>query len=288
MRIVVTGGSSPIGSELLRCLLADARVERVYCSVHRNPVPIVDPRVEFVPLDLETGAGLEQWSNCPDVVVHAAGVSRASKPGVYWSVNLDGTIKLAAWARQAGCGRFVFISSRVATEQSGDYGESKLAAEKALASFGWPTLTIIRPAEIYGGNASGGIELFIRLAKKWRVVPMLCGDSRIEVAPLHIADFVARTASIILDSGTSSSVCIVELCGPENLSGVELAMRLVRHYWAIPLPVWWPGAAVVLQILIGLGVQGIPSDQVRRITCQKTSHAPGVGNQSLRKFPAGL
>lgn len=76
----MTGGSAAIGSELLRHILNDPRIEFAYCGVHKAPVPVSEPRLQFIPLDLETGAGLEGMPGGLDAVVHLGGVSRVVDP----------------------------------------------------------------------------------------------------------------------------------------------------------------------------------------------------------------
>ena len=128
-------------------------------------------------------------------MIHFAGVTHASDEQQYWKVNLEGTLRLAEAARENGCRRFVYISTRCATHGSGAYGESKLAAEQELQKLEWESLLIIRPAEIYGGGGNEGIDRMLAIARRWRIVPALFGDSNLQFAPMHVDDFTRSRRS---------------------------------------------------------------------------------------------
>jgi len=168
MRILVTGASSPLAVGVLRHLLLNSDVE-LWCGRHRKEIPLADPRVHVIDLDLESD--LSRTLPHFDLVIHFAGVTHAADEQQYWKVNLEGTRRLAQAVREAGCRRFVYISTRCATRGSGAYGESKLAAEEELQKFEWQSLLIIRPAEIYGGGGKEGIDRMLALARRWHIIP---------------------------------------------------------------------------------------------------------------------
>jgi hypothetical protein len=53
MRILVTGASSPLAVGVLRELLSNRDLE-FWCARHRKDIPIADPRVHVIDLDLES------------------------------------------------------------------------------------------------------------------------------------------------------------------------------------------------------------------------------------------
>ena len=121
MNIFMTGGSSAIGLALLRELLADTRTDLLYCAEHETSITSTDVRVRRITMDLATG----EMPSEVDIVVHLAGLTRSFDQGRYWAINVDGTRRLAARAAEVGCRRFLYVSTRCATEGSGAYGESK-------------------------------------------------------------------------------------------------------------------------------------------------------------------
>lgn len=266
MRILVTGASSPLAVGVMRYLLLNPDVE-IWAGRHRKNIPLVDPRLHVIDLDLESELSLSPF----DLVIHFAGVTHATDEQQYWKVNLEGTRRLAQATYEAGCRRFVYISTRCATRGSGAYGESKLAAEQELQKFEWTSLLIIRPAEIYGGGGQEGIDRMLTLARKWHVVPALFGDSNLKFAPMHVDDFTRLAATLIQQHQTG--VRIETVCGPEDLNGFELASRIAKRHRAIPLPLWWPAVAGGLKLLHKLGFAIVKPDQLTRLTSEKTGTA---------------
>ncbi|HEV8203711.1 MAG TPA: NAD-dependent epimerase/dehydratase family protein, partial [Pyrinomonadaceae bacterium] len=193
MRILVTGASSPLAARVLKQLLLNSDWE-LWCARHRKEIPIVDPRLHVIDLDLESGLS---ESTHFDLVVHFAGVTHASDEQQYWKINLEGTVRLAEAVRRNGCRRFVYISTRCATRGSGAYGESKLAAEQELQKLEWESLLIIRPAEIYGGESNEGIDRMLATGRRWRIVPALFGHANLFFAPMHVDDFATLVAELI-------------------------------------------------------------------------------------------
>ena len=184
---------------------------------------------------------------------------------------MDGTVRLAEATRANGCRQFVYISTRCATRGSGAYGESKLAAEQELQKFEWQSLLIIRPAEVYGGGGNEGIDRMLAVARRWRIVPTLFGHSNLRFAPIRVDDFSRIAAQLIQQQ--HEGVRIENVCGPEDLSGLELAVRIWRRYPGVPLLLWWPALAVCLKSLRKLGVEIVKPDQLPRLIGEKTGTA---------------
>jgi nucleoside-diphosphate-sugar epimerase len=283
MRILVTGASSPLAARVMRHLLLNSDVE-LWAGRHRKDIPLSDPRLHVIDLDLESEFSL---SGTPaDMVIHFAGVTHASDERQYWKVNLEGTRRLAQVTHKAGCHRFVYISTRCATHGSGAYGESKLAAEQELQKLDWESLLIIRPAEIYGGGGQEGIDRMLAMARRWRVVPALFGNPNLQFAPMHVDDFTRRAVELI--QRHNSGLRIETICGPEDLNGIELAQRISKHYRALLLPIWWPAVSIGLKTLQKLGWAIVKPDQLTRLTGDKTGNAASgdLTSEELRRFPA--
>ena len=278
MRILVTGASSPLAVGVMRQLLLNSDLE-VWGSRHRKEIPLTDPRLQVIDLDLESDHALADPHF--DLVVHFAGVTHASDEQQYWNINRDGTLRLARAVHANGCKRFVYISTRCATPGSGAYGESKLAAEKELQKLEWKSLLILRPAEIYGGGGNEGIDRMLAIARRWHVVPALFGNARLEFAPLHVDDFSQIAAALVQEH--DNGVRVESICGPEDLSGLALAARIAKHYRAVPLLLWWPVVSVCLKTLDKIGFPLIKPDQLPRLISEKTGSANAAS--SARRFP---
>ncbi len=282
MRILVTGASSPLAVGVLRELLLNSELE-LWCGRHRKDIPIADPRLLVIDLDLESDLNRTLSHAQFDMVVHFAGVTHATDDEQYWKVNLEGTVRLAEAVRANGCRRFVYISTRCATRGSGAYGESKLAAEQELQKMEWRSLLIIRPSEIYGSEGNEGIDRMLAVARRWRIIPALFGHSNIRFAPMHVDDFSRVVAELIQQQ--HKGITIKNVCGPEDLSGLVLAYRIGKRYRALPLPLWWPAVAVGLKALQKIGFAIVKPDQLTRLIGKKTGTAASANTSSARLKP---
>src|SRR5690242_877104 len=284
MRIFVTGASSSLAVGVMRQLLLHTDVE-LWCGHHRRDISLVDPRLHVIDLDLESDSSSLSRMQF-DMVIHFAGVTHASDEQQYWKINLEGTRRLAEATHANGCRRFVYISTRCATHGSGAYGESKLAAEQELQKLDWQSLLIIRPGEIYGSESNEGIDRMLAVARRWRIVPALFGNSNLLFAPLHVDDFTRLAVELIQQH--DHGLRIETICGPEDLNGLALASRIAKHHRALPLPLWWPAVNVGLMALQQLGVTVVKPDQLKRLTGKKTGTATSAATarDGLKRFPA--
>lgn len=107
----------------------------------------------------------------------------------YREVNLDGTLRLARQAVEAGVRRFVFVSSVKVNGEStttqpfrasdvpmpcDPYGQSKMEAEQALQKLGRETgleVVIVRPPLVYGPGVKANFLNLIKLVQKGIPLP---------------------------------------------------------------------------------------------------------------------
>jgi nucleoside-diphosphate-sugar epimerase len=166
MKIFLTGADGAIGSALVRSL--ESNGHDVEGSVFfRSP----GPREFFLDL-ARPGSVASLPRRAYDAVVHAAGLVDQSLPGkLIRTVNALGTRRLAAWARRAGCGHLIFISSvsvygpftmgRNRSERTPawrglaplPYMRSKIEAERHVRQSGVP-FTILRLPPVLGKGDS--------------------------------------------------------------------------------------------------------------------------------------
>ncbi|MEK6281543.1 MAG: NAD-dependent epimerase/dehydratase family protein [Acidobacteriota bacterium] len=286
MRVLFTGASSAPGKRVLRCLLEHPDYSEIWCGIHRRELPVKHPKLHKFDLDLASEVHLDQIPAPLDLAIHFAAVTHAPEESAYWNINLSGTQRLVEAARALGCRRFFYVSTRCATTESGVYGESKFAAEAALQKLDWQSLIIVRPAEVYGAGAREGVDGFVRLASKLHVVPLLWGHKGIQFAPIHIDDLVEHLCGLLMNN--ISGVLIANLCGPEKLNGVALALRLARRYKALPIPIWFSGLALMLKVFRTFGWSPVAPDQLARLVGPKTATSSSVeflaGSDQIR-FP---
>jgi nucleoside-diphosphate-sugar epimerase len=282
MRILFTGASSIPGRHVLKRLLQSPEITEVWCARHQGEVNSDDSRVRVIDLNLGKPFDEQLLPDGINMTIHFAGVTHAHDAESYWNVNHGGTMRLAESVRARGCGRFVYISTRCATGDSGAYGESKLAAENELKKFDWESLLIIRPSEVYGAEGKEGIDRLIALARRWKLTPSVFGNSRIAFSPVHIDDFAGIAADEIMM--LAKGLRIVELSGPEDLDSSALASRIAKRYRALPVPVWWPLFALFLKVAAGFNSRLVVPDQLQRLTCAKTGTAETADRTGRTRF----
>jgi len=197
MKIAVTGATGFIGSHLCESFLA--RGHEVTCLV-RNPGKlrwIAGLPVRLVTGDLESPDALKAFVSGQDIVVHAAGLTKARTLEEYLHANVGGTERLlqAIRAHDPRINRFLYLSSQAAMGPSGEnapltedseqkpmslYGRSKSLAEKSMQSFrdALP-MTVIRPPAVYGPRDTD--VLAVLRVVRGGIVPVLGGRHLVSV-----------------------------------------------------------------------------------------------------------
>ncbi|HZB81335.1 MAG TPA: NAD(P)-dependent oxidoreductase, partial [Rubrobacteraceae bacterium] len=158
--------------------------------------------VELVPLDLSRPEDFDGALEGADVLVHAAGITRARREEDYFLVNAEGTRRLAEAAAGARVRRFVLIGSLAARgpddlarvdgrdHPESAYGRSKLEAEAYLRALDERIIDTValRPVAIYGPRDTDFLPL-LKMARRGFLV--LSGEGLLQ--PVYATD-VARAA----------------------------------------------------------------------------------------------
>jgi nucleoside-diphosphate-sugar epimerase len=199
-RVLITGATGFVGSHFAQAFVEAGYEVRVGARASSDLRWISDLDTERVPLDLSgSPKDLDRAVQNVDIVVHAAGITRARRAEDYHSVNAGGTDKLAAAALRAGVRRFALISSLAArgpdSTAKGDhpesaYGRSKLEAEEHLLALDdRMEAVVLRPAAVYGPRDTDLLPLFRMARAGWLPVP----SGAASLQPVYAED-VARAA----------------------------------------------------------------------------------------------
>jgi len=226
MRIAITGASGFIGRYIVREL---AQAGHELCCWHR---PDSD-RSGFDGLECEwregdlgdRAAAVRLVDGC-DAVVHSAlhhpgGGFRGGEGEItdFAHTNIVGTLQLIEAARQAGVGRFVFLSTCAVHDQiledrpldethplwaSNHYGAHKAAIEKFIHSYGFGSgfpICALRPSGVYGVTDP------IQRSKWHDLIRDVVGGKSVTCErggkEVHAAD-VAKAVALLLDAEVSA------------------------------------------------------------------------------------
>jgi nucleoside-diphosphate-sugar epimerase len=204
MKFGVSGGAGFLGIHLARSLVANGHFVR---SLDLEPLEdaALERDVDQVVGDIRELDACRRLVDGTDVVIHAAAALPITSRDAIFSVNVDGTQRLLDAAREAGVGRFIFVSSTAVygvpekhpIEESdpligvGPYGESKIAAEKlclAAATDGFDVV-VIRPKTFLGPERLGVFEILFDWIREGRRIPILgSGHNRYQL--LAVSDLV--------------------------------------------------------------------------------------------------
>ena len=243
--ILVTGATGFVGAALISRLAG----EHGYA-----PVAAVRRDVAFGEgVDVRLCGSLEvetDWSSVMagvEVVIHCAARAhvldeRATDPlSEFRLVNVEGTIRLAAQAADAGVRRFVFISSIGVLGQQAElpisasskpdpqepYAVSKWEAEEALNKLGREAgmeVVVVRPPLVYGPEAPGNFGQLLRWMVRGMPLPLGAVDNRRSLVGLdNLVDLLVTC----IDHPAAAGGAFLAGDG-EDVSTSELLRRVAR------------------------------------------------------------
>lgn len=235
MRIVLTGGTGFIGSNLLDSLAGDHDV----FALGRVPA-LGRPRVRWIEHDLSRPLDEARLPNEIDAVVHLAQSRRyrdfpAGAEDIF-ALNVRATFDLVEYARRAGAARFVFTSTG-GVYGNGDesfveedrvnpinfYLASKHAAETVIAPFvGELHAIVLRPFFVYGpGQGPMLVSTFAQRVLAREAITIV-GNPGIRINPIYVGDAVRALGKAL--EHPSSLLCNV--AGDETVTLTALVQLL--------------------------------------------------------------
>jgi uncharacterized protein YbjT (DUF2867 family) len=231
--VAVTGASGFVGPHLIAALKRHGWTVRLLLR-RWSPLPsLAGVEAEIVWGDLADQGALARLVEGVDAVVHAAGLIKARDPADFLTVNRDGTVRLAALAREA---RFLLLSSLTAREPGlSPYGASKRAAEDALAGRTGPWLAVRAPA-VYGPGDRETLAYFRTAARGIGPAPR---GTAARLSLIHVED-LAEALALALDRPLPPSVYEIDDGRAGGYSYADMAdaagRALGRRVASLPIP----------------------------------------------------
>jgi uncharacterized protein YbjT (DUF2867 family) len=201
VKVVVTGGSGGLGSELVRELRSRG-VQAVPASRRTG-------------LDLATGKGLTEALTGADVIVHAA-----SHKFRYRTVDLGGTRRVIGELRQQDSRAHIIYTSIVGADYNPyPYFQAKRACENVLRNSDLP-VTVVRATQFHELIAT------VAGAARW---PVAFVPSNVTTQPCERTWIAEQLADIALASPPDGYQRSPDLAGPEILTVPEAIRLLCEH-----------------------------------------------------------
>jgi uncharacterized protein YbjT (DUF2867 family) len=149
----IIGATGMIGNYLLELILKDNYFNNVRILV-RRPYPKTDPKMEVKLVDFSDAESFKLALEGTDVIFSCVGTTQKNVKGdieLYRKIDFDIPLKAARFGKEAGCEKFIFVSSVGANSRSTSfYLKLKGELENAISIIGLNAVHIMRPSMLLG------------------------------------------------------------------------------------------------------------------------------------------
>lgn len=227
-RVLVTGGTGALGTELVPRLVAAGHEVRVLTRRERPDLPA---GVAGVRGDLRTGEGLDEAAAGIDVIAHlASGTGGVPSYRKARRTDLEGTERLLVAAKRSGSPHLVYISIVGIDRIPLGYYRAKLETEALIESSGLPS-TILRTTQWH--------TLAWELCRRVERLPALVVPKGFRAQLLDAGEVADRMATLVRNEPSGR---LADMGGPEALGMKEVLKRYFnakgkrRFVGSVPIP----------------------------------------------------
>lgn len=190
--VVLAGASGAVGQQLLQQLLADSTFGQLQAWT-RTPLAAT-PKLRQLPI------GSVFAPATVAICTLGTTMARAGSRQAFQAVDLDLVLAFAQAARQAGCQRFIVVSSiGAALDSSSFYLRVKGQMEHAVASLGFTAIHLVRPSLL-----TGAARREVRLGEKISIGVTSLVNPLIPTRWRPVS--VAAVASFLLSLGKTDTI----------------------------------------------------------------------------------
>jgi NADH dehydrogenase len=227
--IIVTGSNGYLGSYICRELLSKGYRVIGFTWDHYASVIIDDPGIEYVRCDIR----LDIMSQAKEItkgkeiiaIINAAALLGSSDYEKNYAINAKGVENLIGFAREAGIGRFIQISSVVVLKVfKGPYGETKLLGQQMAEKSGLD-FTIFIPAMILGPEGLG-INRILKNVFRFPLFVPLIGRGAETQHPIFVKDFARYIVKAIPEKKAFGKV--YQIAGDRVISFRDLIRLILK------------------------------------------------------------
>jgi NADH dehydrogenase len=221
VRVLVTGGTGYVGSEVVASLVSAGHEVRALVRRTRTATP---EGVEDVEGDVTDAASLTSAATGCEAIVHLVAILDGAD-AEFEAVNAGGPRNAVQAATANGIRRIVHMSALGVSEQHAPltrYWRTKYAGKRAVMESGldW---TVIEPSFVFGRNG-GALKAFESLIKL-PVAPVI-GNGRYRHQPVWVGD--VATAFVRALERPETAGAVIPLGGPQVFTFNELLDELAR------------------------------------------------------------
>lgn len=151
----IIGVTGMIGNYLLELLLKDNYFSTVRLLV-RRPYEKTDPKIEVKLVDFNDAESFKLALEGTNVIFSCVGTTQKNVKGdtqLYRKIDFDIPLNAARFGKEAGCGKFILVSSVGADKHSRTfYLQLKGELENAIQSIGPEAVHIMQPSVLLGAR----------------------------------------------------------------------------------------------------------------------------------------